>query len=334
MINRAVKIIIGGDFGKARENMKKITPFGELEIFDAHTHFFSSRLFEALIGQSANLSKEIDPMTRVTEMTGWVMPSREPSVLAAVWKAELDKHQVSAAMLMASVPDDEDSIAQAVAAFPERITGGFMFDPTKPEAECRLARAFDQLKLRIVCLFPAMHHYSVAENDGVRTVVALAAERPGTAVFIHCGVLSVGVRKKLGLPSHFDMRRSNPLDIYKLAAEFPLARFIVPHFGAGMFREALMLADLCPNVYLDTSSSNSWMRYESTPVDLKSIFERAIAVAGHERLLFGTDSSFFPRGWRAPVFDAQIEALAAIGISNEQAAAIFGGNIQRMLSAL
>ncbi|MCI0664451.1 MAG: amidohydrolase [Acidobacteria bacterium] len=314
--------------------MNKTTSFGEIEIFDAHTHFFSYRLFETLIGQSAILSKEVDPMARVSEMTGWIMPSRNPAELASAWKTELDKHQVSAAMLMASVPGDEDSIAQAVAALPERITGGFMFDPTKPEAEPRAARAFDQLKLRIICLFPAMHHYSVAENDGVRAVVALAAERPGTAVFIHCGALSVGVRKKLGLPSLFDMRRSNPLEIYKLAAEFPNARFIVPHFGAGMFREALMLADLCPNVYLDTSSSNSWMKYEAAAVDLKEIFKRAIAVAGHERLLFGTDSSFFPRGWRAPVFEAQVEALTEIGLSNEQAGAIFGGNLRRILKAL
>ena len=314
--------------------MNKSTSFGEIEIFDAHSHLFSSRLFETLIGQSASLSKDADPMARVSEMTGWIMPSRNPAELAAVWKSELDKHQVSAAMLMASVPGDEDSIAQAVAAFPERITGGFMFDPTKPEVEVRAARAFDRLKLRVLCLFPAMHHYSVAENDGVRAVVALAAERPGTAVFIHCGALSVGVRKKLGLPSLFDMRRSNPLEIYKLAAEFPNARFIVPHFGAGMFREALMLADLCPNIYLDTSSSNSWMKYESAAVDLKEIFKRAIAVAGHERLLFGTDSSFFPRGWRVPVFEQQVEALSSIGVSQEQAGAIFGGNIRRILKAL
>ena len=52
----------------------------------------------------------------------------------------------------------------------------------------------------------------------------------------------------------------------------------MPHFGAGFFREALMLADLCPNVYLDTSSSNSWMRYEG--LDLKTVFRRALDVAG------------------------------------------------------
>ena len=36
---------------------------------------------------------------------------------------------------------------------------------------------------------------------------------------------------------------------------------IIPHFGAGLFREALMVADLCPNVLLDTSSSNGWIKY-------------------------------------------------------------------------
>jgi hypothetical protein len=235
-------------------------------------------------------------------------------------------------MLIANVPGDEDSIAAAVAAFPGRIAGAFMFDPTKPDAETRAQRAFDDLGLRVACLFPAMHHFSMAESEGVRAVAALASERPGAAVFVHCGALSVGVRKKLGLMSKFDMRYSNPLDIYKLAAEFLKARFIVPHFGAGMFREAMMLADLCPNVFIDTSSSNKWMSYELSPIDLPAVFKRALAVVGSERLLFGTDSSFFPRGWVADVFYAQVNALLEIGASEEQARAIFGGNLRRLLA--
>jgi predicted TIM-barrel fold metal-dependent hydrolase len=103
------------------------------------------------------------------------------------------------------------------------------------------------------------------------------------------------------------------------------------HFGAGFFREALMLADLCPNVYLDTSSSNSWMKYESSPMDLTRVFERALAVVGYDRLLFGSDSSFFPRGWQAALFDSQSAALALAGASAEQAHAIFGGNLRRLL---
>jgi len=113
------------------------------------------------------------------------------------------------------------------------------------------------------------------------------AEAQRSAVFVHCGVLTVGVRKKLGLQSPFDMRFSNPLDVHAIALRHPRTHFLIPHFGAGMLREALMLADLCPNVYLDTSSSNSWMRYEG--LDLRKVFRRALDVVGPQRLLFGTD---------------------------------------------
>lgn len=310
---------------------KKTTPFGELEISDAHAHFFSRKFFETLAGQSAGLSKESDPVGRIGQITGWRMPPEDPAGLAADWEAELDRQNIASALLMASVPNDADSVAAAVAAHPERIAGAFMFDPEKPEAETRARKAFDEMKLKVACLFPAMHHFSMAESEGARTVARLAADRSGTAVFVHCGTLSVGVRKKLSLPSPFDMRRSNPLEIYKLAAEFPTTKFIIPHFGAGMFRETMMLADLCPNVYVDTSSTNKWMAYEPRPVDLAMILKRAIAVMGHERLLFGTDSSFFPRGWHAAIFDQQVQALQEIGVSSEQAAEIFGGNLRRLL---
>ena len=36
--------------------------------------------------------------------------------------------------------------------------------------------------------------------------------------------------------------------------------FIVPHFGGGYFHETLMLGHQAKNVYVDTSSSNSWIR--------------------------------------------------------------------------
>jgi predicted TIM-barrel fold metal-dependent hydrolase len=312
--------------------LKKTTPFGDLEVFDAHTHFFSNKFFETLTGQSPQFGKESNAIERAGDLTGWTMPPRDPAELAATWASEFDRHGVSRALMIASVPGDEESVAAAVAAFPNRITGAFMFDPAKPDAESRARRAFDELGLQVVCLFPAMHHYSMAENEGAWAVAALAGERPGTAVFVHCGALSVGVRKKLGLPSPFDMRRSNPLDIYRLAAEFSKTKFIIPHFGAGMFRETMMLADLCPNVYVDTSSGNKWMKYEAAPVDLLTVFKRALDVVGSERLLFGTDSSFFPRGWVSSVFDDQIDALSQIGASEEQARAIFGGSLKRLLN--
>src|SRR5262249_9067170 len=178
-----------------------------------------------------------------------------------------------------------------------------------------------------ICLFPAMHRFSM-NDPRLEPLLDQAAAR-ACAVFVHCGVLSVGVRKKLGLQSPFDMRYSNPIDLHGTALKYPKLRFIVPHFGGGYFREALMLADLCPNLSLDTSSGNSWMRYEG--LDLKTVFRRALEVAGPQRLLFGTDSSFFPRGWVAGVFQEQAQVISELGIGEGNARAIFGGNLERVL---
>ena len=151
-------------------------------------------------------------------------------------------------------------------------------------------------------------------------------------LFVHCGVLSVGARAKLGLPSPFDIRCGNPLDLHALAARHPRLPIVVPHFGAGLFREALMLADLCPSVHFDTSSSNGWLKYHPG-LTLEQVFETALATAGPERLLFGTDSSFFPRGWHRAVYNRQRAALEEIGVSDAQQSEIFGGNFNRLFGA-
>ena len=68
-----------------------------------------------------------------------------------------------------------------------------------------------------------------------------------------------GIRRKLGLPSRFEGRFGQPLDVQALASNWPRLPFIIPHFGAGFFREALMAADMSRNIVLDTSSSNDWI---------------------------------------------------------------------------
>jgi predicted TIM-barrel fold metal-dependent hydrolase len=148
-------------------------------------------------------------------------------------------------------------------------------------------------------------------------------------VFVHCGVLSVGVRKKLGLPSPFDIRFGNPLDLHAVALSHPEVPIIIPHFGAGLFREALMVGDLCPNVRFDTSSSNSWTKYQPG-LTLDAVFRQVLAVVGPDRLLFGSDSSFFPRGWVKDVYEQQSTALEAIGVSAGMRDKIFGGNFDRL----
>jgi hypothetical protein len=290
---------------------------------DSHCHFFSSQ-FLATLSKQRGRSDSVGDLCRELQ---WDDPG-SPDALAERWIHELDEHGVDRAALIASVPGDEESVATAVARYPQRLVGFFMLDPSGHDAVDRTRRAIEVLGLRGLCLFPAMNHVPLTDSR-VQQVVEMAAAHPGTAVFVHCGVLSVGVRHKLGLPSKFDLRLGDPLGVARLALANPNLPFIIPHFGAGMFREALMAADTCANIHFDTSSSNSWIRY--TPgLALDTVFKTALSVLGPRRLLFGTDSSFFPRGWQRAIYDAQKAALAAIGVAAQDHALICGGNFDRI----
>jgi hypothetical protein len=289
-------------------------------------HFFSRRFFELLAEQKPGLTIESAGHT-----LGWRMPPENPEALAQAWVEELDRYGISRAVLIASVPGDEASVTAAVAAHPTRFYGYFFVNPLAPDAVRRVQGALDAGVLRGICLFPAMQRFSM-QDDAARSVLdVVAATRPATVVFVHCGALTVGVRKKLGIPSLFDMRFSNPIDLHAVALRYPQIRFVAPHFGAGFFREALMVADLCPNVYLDTSSSNRWMSYEPSALDLRTVFRRALDVVGAKRLLFGSDSSFFPRGWVTDVFRDQAKALYELGLNEDEARLIFGENLVHLL---
>lgn len=298
--------------------MTRRSPWGPLRIADAHVHFFSHSFLAKLAAQKPGLT-----LDAARETLGWEFPPPEPEALAARWIGELDYHAVQSAAIIASLPGEEASVTAAAAAHPDRLIPFAMVNPKALHLDALAA-------IRVACLFPAMHLYSI-QDDCARPVFEWA-QRERRAVFVHCGVLSVGVRNKLGLPSPFDLRYSNPIDLHAVALKYPEVPIIVPHFGAGYLRETLMLASLCPNVYLDTSSSNEWMRFHVPAVDLREVFRQALAVLGPNRLLFGTDSSFFPRGWQHALFDAQAAALYELGIDASAARAIFGENLLRILS--
>jgi predicted TIM-barrel fold metal-dependent hydrolase len=85
-------------------------------------------------------------------------------------------------------------------------------------------------------------------------------------------------------------------------------------------------------VFVDTSSSNAWLAVHVPPIGLADALRGALRVFGPDRILFGTDSSTFPRGWRKDVLEALLGALDAVGadaavrrkILHDNAATAFG----------
>jgi predicted TIM-barrel fold metal-dependent hydrolase len=172
------------------------TPWGDIEVADAHVHFFSPTFFKALAQQKGQAERVSELITQL----GWDAPPINNAALGARWSEELERHGVARSVLMSSIPDDEAAAAEAVRAFPKRFLGYFMFNPKSSDAAGRAARAFDELGMQGLCLFPAMHRFSI-QDDILEPVLAAggqAEERCGLCSY--GSAVTVGVRKKLGWP--------------------------------------------------------------------------------------------------------------------------------------
>ncbi|MCB9899116.1 MAG: amidohydrolase family protein [Planctomycetes bacterium] len=300
-----------------------------MDIQDAHTHFFSSTFFTTLAKQSPRGGDPAALLAEVAAKTGLETPSDDTAAHTDRWLAEMDRAGVRRMVTFASVPPEAAVVAEAVRRAAGRLVGYTLVDPRAPDAAAFVERCLGELGLRGILLFPAMHH--VGASDARLDPIYELARAHGAPVIVHCGILTVKLRDLLGHPRPYDLAFANPLSIVPAANRFRDVTFVIPHFGAGFLREALMTGSQCENVCVDSSSSNDWMLTQPERPSLARVFRAAVDVLGHERVLFGTDSSTFPRGWRGDLRDVQMAAMHEAALSSDEVAAVMGGNLGRLL---
>lgn len=309
------------------------TPFGPQKVLDAHTHFFGQGFYTGLAKQAGLTPPGLEAAGAgaVAHRLGWDPAPAEAAEIGKRWAGELEKHGVERAVSLHTLPGDLDSAGKAVAAADKRLVGFVMVNPLAEGPVTTVDRAVKQHGFRGVALFPSM--FGFALHDDRAQAVLEVANRHKLLVFVHCGVLKVGFRDKLNLAATFDLSLSNPLALRKPAAQFPNIRFIVPHLGSGMFRELLMLADSAPNIFADTSGIGAWGKYLEGHPSEAQVLRHAVEMMGAERLLFGTDSSWFPRGWRRDVLDAHLKVFEEATLDDKQVGAILSRNLERLLGS-
>ncbi len=250
-------------------------------------------------------------------------PEQEPpeaEAAAARWRSELEAAGIERAVFFPSV-EAPDELARFVAADPVRLVGYATLDPTEEGSAGRLEAQVTEAGVKGLKLYPMARHFHVdaVECHAVYEVCA-AADLP---VIIHFG---------LSINATHDLSFGNPLALSGLALRFPRLRWIVPHFGTGFFRELLLLAAQYPNIYVDTSSSNNWIRHSPYPLTVKDLFWRTYETVGSKRILYGSDSSFFPRGYRTNILEEQLRICSELGLSGDEIDDIFYRNIEQILS--
>ena len=109
---------------------------------------------------------------------------------------------------------------------------------------------------------------------------------------------------------------SQPFQVMEQARRFPDVPFIIGHFGKIMFLDAVRSAELCPNVYLETSGAQV--------ADLTFALEHIDA----DRILFGTD---LPIGGVASAKWNLLKIASAVQGEAERNA-IFGENAVRLIA--
>jgi predicted TIM-barrel fold metal-dependent hydrolase len=299
----------------------------DFPIIDAHVHFLSQKTQAAtakLWSRGNPKLIEEDKKRRNQHAARlhnppWEFADLSGRELAGKWLAELDKNNINQAVFLCLAPDAPD-FEEFIRVGGKRFFGFTTVDPLDTEAVNQLEGRMQKAGFCGLKLFPALQRFKAC--DAKAYPLYELAEQRGWPIIFHMG---------LTLAYFADIRYTNPLNLQPVARDFPRLNIIVPHFGTGYLQESLFLAYHCSNVYFDSSSSNIWLDYLPYPLTLKEVFEKFISLIGHERIIFGTDSSYFPRGYRSQILNDQLGILQKLPLKADQLKNILGGNILRLL---
>src|SRR5690554_2188958 len=235
------------------------------------------------------------------------------------WVKEVDHYGLRRLNFVSA--GDNDRLAEVVRRYPNRFTG-FAHHRLEPGSHVELKRAVTELGLRGFKQLGPTTDFAF-EDPGLWPTWEFLAENELPAL-IHFGFLGRGG----GVVEH---PRMSPLSLFQTARDFPEINFIIPHFGAGYFQELLAMCWSLPNIYINTSGSNQWMRWMPYELTLEGLFRKALETIGAGRIVFGSDSSAFPRGFAVRYLQDQVRACYTLGASDQEVAAIFGGNAAKLL---
>jgi len=236
------------------------------------------------------------------------------------WAAEVERYGLRAVGFVTG--GGNQNLAKVIARHPEKFVGFAHHYLFGAEAAAELRRAVQEDGMRGYKLLAPTLDRPVEDLDGY-PVWEVCAELD-IPVLIHFGIQGSGG----GIAWHENI---NPLKLHNVAKDFPEVTFVVPHFGCAWIRETLQLCWACGNVSIDTSGSNQWVRWVDGEWSTKKLFRKYMETIGPERIIFGTDSSYFPRGFAEKYLIDQIRDLRELNYREDDIQLIFGGNAARLV---
>jgi predicted TIM-barrel fold metal-dependent hydrolase len=305
---------------------------GLFKIFDAHVHFYSHAYFRFLVRQKTNRLDLGTELKNLATKGRIEIPGEDPVLLAKRWIEIIDKWKIERVLLFSSIPGDEDSVVKAVQAFPTRFSGVFSIDPNSNLLMSNAEKRLRQDKLRGILLTPSLFHISV--NDAWLDPLFQLCQDTKAIVFVQFGKVMIKPREYAGMQTTVNDDFSNPKDLIPVAKKYPGIRFVIPHFGGGRLEEMLEVGKEVQNVFVDSAGSNSWIADHPSKPDLRTVFQKTLAAYGAGRIMFGSASGMFPRGYRYDIVDNQTKLIQEMRIPLSDGKKIFYENAAALIDTI
>lgn len=262
--------------------MTLVTQEATSVIIDIHRHVWSSSerhpsLREAY-RKSPAMSTRLDIAGDLPVIPDWEERGRE--IIADMNEAGVDLSVLLLADYALRLGDSVFSVEgenrvqiELVRRYKDRLLPFFGIDPRRPNAAELFEKAITEWGVRGLKLHPTVGYYPY---DEVCHPLYELCVHHGIPVIFHSGPM----------PGLLYSRFTAPLNFADVAADFPNLTIILAHAGQDSWREALNVARIKPNIYLELSIWQYSVKYIE---EFIFAIDRMRNDVGIERILWGSD---------------------------------------------
>ncbi len=309
--------------------------FNNYKIFDFHVHFptlnkksLTSNIDEEYIGKfGRDKFENSQSLANEAVMKRWKVwdmkpPSKEyksDEEIMELWKKEKAEKGIEKIVF---VTGGGNRHLSELIGNSEDIIGFAHNDPEEPDSPVKVKRAVEEYGLKGYKLLAP--NVKRPLNDESLFPLWEEIEKLEIPVLIHFGILGGGA-------GVVGKKNCNPLMLEDIAKGFPNINFVIPHFGAGYMRELLLLGWACPNVYVDMSGSNQWIKWMPDELSKKTVLAKFIQCFGTEKIIYGTDSSYLPRGYIVDYLKEWMRIFDEISLSEAEISSIMYDNAYKLI---
>ena len=210
---------------------------------------------------------------------------------------EMDDNHIDKAVVFSMAESiDNLYVAESVKQHADRLIGFTMINPWRDDAETEIKRFTEEYGMKGLKLHPVKHGFMLDDHSLLDPIFQLCTQ------YDLC-VMAYAAADVSSIPNHFG----------EMARTFPEIPFIMAHMGY-MYdtNSAIEIANEIDNVFLETSG-----------VFVRAV-QKAIAKAGSEKIIFGTDT---PK----EEISFSLERIYIATNDEEERKKILGENIRNLL---